>query len=228
MFSSFNNAFLSLLGGVIPALFWLWFWLKEDRLHPEPRSRISIVFILGMLSVFLVLPVERYIFEQLHGVSNLTIILWAITEEIFKFAAFYLGAMMTKDVDEPIDPVIYAITAALGFSALENSLFLSNLINTSAFAQSIITGSSRFIGATLLHIISSASVGVMIGLSFYKGKKVRFFLLLTGLFISIILHTIFNLLIIRSNDELFFIFSGVWAVVIMIIVIMEKIKSIKT
>jgi hypothetical protein len=59
-------------------------------------------------------------------------------------------------------------------------------------------------------------------------KKVRFFLLLTGLFISIILHTIFNLLIIRSNDELFFIFSGVWAVVIMIIVIMEKIKSIKT
>ena len=71
-------------------------------------------------------------------------------------------------MDEPIDAVIYMITVALGFSALENALFLSNLISTSSFAQSIITGNSRFLGATLLHVASSAAVGVMIGLSYYK------------------------------------------------------------
>ena len=37
-------------GGILPALIWLWFWLKED-LHPEPKKAISLTFFFGMLMV---------------------------------------------------------------------------------------------------------------------------------------------------------------------------------
>ncbi len=223
-----NTVFLSLLGGVIPSLIWLWFWLKEDGLHPEPKTKIMLVFLLGMASVFLVLPLEKFVYNiMLGGISITTIILWASIEEIFKYLAAFFGALRGKETDEPIDAIIYMITAALGFSALENALFLSNLINTGLFSESLITGNSRFIGATLLHIASSASIGVLMGFSFYKKSLVKKIFLFTGLCASIVLHTIFNLLIIKLSGGTFLVFSGVWVLIIVLIVLIEKVKSIR-
>jgi len=38
-----------LLGGIVPTLLWLWFWRREDRLHPEPRRLILLAFVLYAL-----------------------------------------------------------------------------------------------------------------------------------------------------------------------------------
>ena len=130
-------------------------------------------------------------------------------------------------MDEPIDAVIYMITAALGFSALENALFLFNLLDNGLFTQSIITGNSRFLGATLLHVATSAVIGVFIGFSFYKRPAYKKIFLYTGFIVSVILHTIFNLLIIKVRDEMFFVFAGVWVCLIILIVLIEKIKKVK-
>src|SRR3989344_2100149 len=54
-----SPTFLALLGGVLPALFWLWFWLREDRLHPEPRRIILECFVLGGAGAFLALVLEK-------------------------------------------------------------------------------------------------------------------------------------------------------------------------
>ncbi len=223
----FNTIFLSLLGGVLPSLFWLWFWLKEDRLHPEPRGKIMLVFLLGMVSVFLVLPIEKFIYASLlSSISLLTVFLWASVEEVFKFIASYFGAFRSKDMDEPLDAVIYMITAALGFSALENALFISKLIDTGLFFDSAVTGNSRFIGATLLHIASSAAIGVMVALGFYKKPWFKRIFLLTGIVLAIGLHTVFNLLIIKFENDIFLVFSGVWVLIILLIVLIEKVKKI--
>lgn len=227
--SSFNTIFLSLLGGVLPALLWLWFWLKEDRLHPEPKIRIVMTFICGMASVFIVLPLEKFVFTvSLSSISVLTIFLWAAIEEISKYATAYFTALKNKVMDEPIDAIIYMITVALGFSALENALFISNLIDTGLFSQSIITGNSRFLGATLLHVASSAAIGVMIGLSYYKKYWPKKIALLTGIILSILLHTVFNLLIIKLEENLFFVFAGVWVLIILLIVLIEKVKKVNS
>jgi RsiW-degrading membrane proteinase PrsW (M82 family) len=225
--SSFNAIFLSLLGGVLPALLWLWFWLKEDKLHPEPKSRILLVFIGGMASVFIVLPLEKFVFTAvLSSISILTVFLWAGIEEISKFITAYFTALRNKVVDEPIDAVIYMITAALGFSALENTLFIFNLVDKGDFIQSIMTGNSRFLGATLLHVASSAAIGVMVGLSYYKKPLAKKIFLFTGIVLSILLHTIFNLLIIKFENDLFFVFSGVWILIVLLIVLIEKVKKV--
>jgi protease PrsW len=225
--SSFNTIFFSLAGGVLPALLWLWFWLKEDRLHPEPKARIIVVFIAGMASVFLVLPVEKFIFTaSLSAISIITVLLWASIEEITKYVVAYFTALGNRVADEPIDAVIYMITVALGFSALENTLFIFNLINSGSFSQSIMTGNSRFLGATLLHVACSAAIGVMIGLAYYKKPLTKKIFLLTGIALSIVLHTIFNLLIIELGEDLFFVFAGVWVLIILLIVLIQKIKKI--
>lgn len=225
--SLFNTVFLSLMGGIMPSLLWLWFWLKEDKLHPEPKARVALTFIAGMVSVAFVLPVEKLIYNHLFSsITFMTIVLWAATEELFKFIAAYLSALKMKDTDEPIDQIIYMITAALGFSAIENSLFLSNLINSSPFSQSIITGNTRFLGATLLHVASSAVIGIMLGFSYYKKPLVRNFFLFTGLIMSIVLHTAFNLSIIEFSDNIFLVFSGVWVLIVVLIITIEKIKRV--
>lgn len=228
MSSSINTIAISLAGGVLPALLWLWFWLKEDKLHPEPKSRILIVFLVGMFSVFLVLPIEKFIFSNMiSGVSLLTIVLWASTEEIMKYLGAHFSALKNRETDEPIDAIIYMITIALGFSALENTLFIFNLVDSGNFVQSIITSNSRFLGATLLHVASSAAIGVMLGLSFYKNFLTKKIYLLVGIFASILLHTIFNLLIIKAEDNLFFVFAGVWVLIVLLLVLIEKIKKIR-
>lgn len=227
--SSFNTIVISLIGGVLPALVWLWFWLKEDKRHPEPKSRIILVFLSGMISVFIVLPLEKLVFDSTFtNISLITIILWASIEELVKFSAAYLTALRSKVADEPIDAVIYMITAALGFSALENTLFVFNVIDKGGLVQSLITGNSRFLGATLLHTASSAAIGIMIGLSYYKKSLNKRLFLLAGVSIAILLHTVFNLLIINNDKDLFFVFSGVWVLIVCLIVIIEKIKKIRS
>jgi len=160
--------FFALLGGILPALLWLWFWLHEDRLHPEPRVMIMRTFIAGMIAVPLVLPLEQFVQRRYALFPFIIILLWAAIEEIFKWAAAYFSALRTKENDEPIDAVIYLLTAALGFAAMENTFFLISLISHAGIIGSLVNGNLRFVGATLLHVLSSGVVGLFLGLSFYK------------------------------------------------------------
>jgi len=50
---------LSFVGGILPALIWLWFWLKEDKENPEPKGLLFLTFILGMIAVIIILPLEK-------------------------------------------------------------------------------------------------------------------------------------------------------------------------
>ena len=51
MINETNVIIFALLGGIIPAFFWLWFWIKEDKLNPEPKSAIISAFIGGILAL---------------------------------------------------------------------------------------------------------------------------------------------------------------------------------
>jgi len=225
--SSTLTVFLSLMGGVLPALLWLWFWLREDKKRPEPKRRIVTAFVFGMLAVVLVLPIEQFVFKLLGPNLNIEILsLWAITEEVLKFLAAYFAAIRSRDADEPIDFVIYMVTVALGFSALENSLFLAKLMGDGLISQSIISGNMRFLGATLLHTITSATVGIFMAMSFYRSQKNKKLSLGAGIMFAIILHTIFNFFIISLGIRVFFVFGAVWLFIIALILLFEKIKTI--
>src|SRR4051812_20721286 len=108
----------ALLGGILPALLWLFFWLREDAKNPEPDSMLIKTFLGGAVAVILVLPVQKVIADYFPGMSPNTFFFWAISEELFKFLAAFIIALRSFDDNEPLDPLIYMITAALGFVAL--------------------------------------------------------------------------------------------------------------
>lgn len=223
-----ETVFFAISGGVLPALLWLWFWLKEDRLHPEPRGIIIQTFIAGMISVLLVLPLEQTIQKHYSTYMGIVVILWACAEELFKWGAAYFGGIETREYDEPIDAVIYMLTAALGFAAMENTLFLMNSITHTNFITSFVTGNLRFVGATLLHVLSSGVIGFFMGISFNKSWVVRKIHFIVGLVLAIILHTAFNGYIMNyKGANIFIIFCFVWVAVVLLIAGFEKIKRMK-
>ena len=215
--------FVALLGGIVPSLLWLAFWLFEDRCEPEPKRYIFYTFIVGGLAVAPVLFVEQYAAGVLTG--SILLLAWAFTEEIFKFGAAYLTSLRAYVFDEPLDAVIYMVTAALGFAAVENSLFLFGSLQQGAL-HGIITGDLRFIGATLLHTLSSASIGVALALSFYKSAGARRIYALFGVILATALHTLFNFFILGTGgDTTFFIFMAIWLGFIGILLAVERIKD---
>jgi RsiW-degrading membrane proteinase PrsW (M82 family) len=215
---------LAFLGGIIPSLLWLWFWLKEDEDHPEPKSLLTIAFIMGMLAVVAVFPIQKYIHANIDS-PNGKLILWAAAEELLKYLAVLLILYKTNNADEPIDWPIYLITAALGFATLENTLYLIKPLSASGTIVSLLTGQLRFLGSTLLHTVSSGIIGIAIGISFWMpGFKKKIFLFM-GIILGIALHSAFNFFIIRNNGSDYLkVFAFLWVVTIIVMLLFEKIR----
>lgn len=215
--------FIAILGGIVPALIWLAFWLLEDRCKPEPKRYIVLCFIAGMAAVVPALFIERAMIPLFSGTTLL--FGWAATEELLKFAAACIAALCWAVYDEPMDAVIYMVTAALGFSALENALFLLTPIQQGDLLRSIVTGDLRFIGATLLHTLSSATIGMALALAYLKPAAVRRVAALAGLVLAILLHTLFNFFILgQGAGSTFWIFLVIWAGIVGLLFTLERVK----
>lgn len=222
-----TNIIYTLLAGVLPALLWLWFWLREDNLHPEPRSLIALSFLAGCVSVLVAIIFEGMAQEVIAD-QTYRYIAWATIEEMVKFLAIGLVAIRSKNLDEPVDAMIYCITVALGFAAMENTLFIFKSFDTNGLFDSILTGNFRFIGATLVHTVSSAMIGFMIGLSFYRGAFTKVFSVLVGIVLASALHAAFNLAIINATvTSTLKVFGWVWCAVVILIILFEEIKGIR-
>ena len=218
---------IAFLGGLIPALFWLWFMLREDREKPEPYMLIFLAFVAGMMVVPLALPLQRLALDFYHG-DNL-IFVWVIIEEVLKYAAALIVIMWHKAVDEPIDLIIYMITIALGFAALENALFIFNPLVAGDYVDSLLTGNFRFLGATLLHVLASGTVGAFLAFAFYRSNFIKLISGTFGLFIAIVLHALFNFFIMDASGETILgVFLFVWMGIIVLFLIFEKVKLLES
>ncbi|MFT5036880.1 MAG: RsiW-degrading membrane proteinase PrsW (M82 family) [Candidatus Azotimanducaceae bacterium] len=218
---------IAFLGGLIPALFWLWFWLREDKERPEPYILIALAFIAGMVVVPLALPLQKLALQFYTG--DTLVLVWVIIEEVLKYAVALVVILWHKAVDEPIDVIIYMITIALGFAALENALFIFNPLVAGEYLNTILTGNFRFLGATLLHVLASGTVGALLALAFYKSNTQKLIYGTFGLFIAIVLHALFNFFIMEASGETILgVFLFVWMGIIVLFIIFEKVKILES
>ncbi len=205
---------ISLTLGLLPGFAWLVFYLNEET-HPEPNRLIAFTFVAGMAFGFFTVAIETFFSTGLSGVgigefSIASLAGLALIEEFMKFAAAHFAASRNAAFNEPIDAMIYAIVAALGFATLENIGALSNVASGANFVPiTLATLSFRFVGATLLHSLTSAIVGYYWALGLVRGKVAGYVAM--GLAVATALHGGFNYLILNYGD-------GMYAVVLLVIV----------
>jgi len=177
--------------------------------------------------VVLVIPLQKIVDGVFPNMAIIAIILWVILEEVFKLGAGYLGGIKSREDNEPLDPLIYMITAALGFVALENTLFVLGSIVNNNILEGVLTGNLRFIGASLLHVVSSGIIGTALSFTFYQTKSIKRIVLVLAIILATIFHTIFNILIIyKGSTGGILAFGMSWIGVILLLVAFEKIKTI--
>lgn len=189
-----------LLFAFLPPILWLLFYLREDR-HPEPKRLILLAFIGGMGSAVLAIILELAILGRagltslsqntLQNVFFLFLVIGTI-EEYVKYIAVKFLILKRADFDEPVDAMIYMMTAAMGFAALENALFLFPILHQDVFAG-LGVGANRFLGANLLHALSSGIVGFFLARAWFLPARHHFVAL--GILVASVLHALFNTLI---------------------------------
>lgn len=194
---------LSLVFGLLPGFAWLIFYMSEDP-HPEPKRLIVLTFFAGIAFGFFTIVIEQGFNGALGNVgvtefSILSLLGLALIEELMKFCAAYFAVGKSPLLNEPMEHMLYMIVAAMGFATLENIGAISNIpFPGAAIGMFFETSSLRFVGATLLHSLTSGIVGYHWALGIARKSVVKN--LCIGFALAAVLHGAFNYLIINYGN----------------------------
>ena len=217
-FSPKNTGLLyAILLALIPILIWSFVFLITIKKIFKKHISLKWVFIfLGIGTLItplvwygegLLMKVSKVNLNTNLSLLNIIIVYTgiAIIEELAKFFSAYFILKKNKYFDEAIDAMIYLIVLALGFGLVENILAASQEIVAGSLLLPILqTMSLRFIGANLLHALSSGIIGFFWTLSLLKKKKSYLY---RGLILGIALHFFFNLVVIKFGGATVFLAS---------------------
>jgi RsiW-degrading membrane proteinase PrsW (M82 family) len=178
------------LGGsaVVPSLLLLWYVYARDR-NPEPRGLLLKTFLLGAAICVPVVPVALGL--QALG-EGMAVGIWgaalvkaflgaAIPEELFKYLVLRRYVWSKNAFDEPLDGVVYGVTASLGFATLENLLY----VGEGGIGVAVL----RAITAVPCHAFTGMVMGAYVGRArFATEPRERTGLLAAGLGWAVLLH----------------------------------------
>lgn len=169
-----------LILAIAPAIFIAGYMYRKDHYEPEPLHLVLWVFILGALSVIpaalLEFPFESDIFTSS--------VIAPIVEECIKFSIVFFFMYRHAEFDEPMDGIIYAAAAGLGFATIENIFYV--------LEGGMAVGIFRAIASVPGHVIFSCIWGFALGMAKFRPSSERAGIIIAGLAGAILLHGIFN------------------------------------
>jgi len=187
-----ETGYLFLLA-VAPAAFWLWYFYNKDRYEPEPLSWILLVYIFGIVVTIPVAFIEGSL--SIIVPEFLIVVLVApIVEEAGKYLVVKRTVWESLEFDEPVDGIIYAAAAGLGFATLENVIYVFSALETSLLLA-LQTGLLRALISVPGHVLFSAMWGYSLGKARFIPQEQRTGVIATGLILAMAFHALFNLLL---------------------------------
>jgi len=121
-----ETGYLFLLA-VAPAAFWLWYFYNKDRYEPEPLSWILMVYIFGIVVTIPVAFIEGTL-SIIIPEFFIVVLVAPIVEEAGKYLVVKKTVWESLEFDEPVDGIIYAAAAGLGFATLENVIYVFSAV----------------------------------------------------------------------------------------------------
>jgi protease PrsW len=131
----------ALIVPMLPGVIWLWLIYRTDWYEPEPKRLVLATYLLGVVAILpafggervagMIYPFLSYIDRAVMTGASAAwptavgcFLVIGPCEEIAKFLAVRLFVYRNKEFNEPLDGIIYAAAAALGFASLENVLYV--------------------------------------------------------------------------------------------------------
>lgn len=190
-----------LLLAIFPPLFIIYKIYILDKYEKEPLKEIIITFILGCLTVVPVLIISPLINNLLaipYTVVDFlgsglivdvelktliyTFIGIALVEEYFKFLVLTKYSYSRECFNEPMDGIVYAVIASMGFALIENIIYVYKYSDQSFFVAIM-----RMFSAIPAHALMGIIMGYYIGKAKFDIDN-RKTLIFKGLFGAILLH----------------------------------------
>ena len=180
------------LAAVGPALLFLWLVLRQDR-FPEPAAPVLTTFVLGFaiipVVILLAWPLDTWAARVNNPVWTPVMeafLTAAVPEEVLKFAVLTLYCLRHRHFNEPMDAIVYGVTASLGFAALENVLYV-----TQAGDDWTATAIARALTAVPGHGALGAVMGLLLAKARF-GPPERRWPLAWALVVPILLHGLYD------------------------------------
>lgn len=211
------------IGALLIAFIWLIYLRFIDVFEKEKWYNIAILFLISSIFTYC-----SYFLYDLYNITfnfdlngdwfnDLLYCIFGIgfIEETIKIIPFILFLIFSRAVNEPIDYVIYACVAAIGFSFTENILYFQN------DSYNIMHG--RALASVVGHMCDSSIVAYGFIISRYKSKSPMFLTVLFCLLLASIVHGLYDFWLINDVVKDFNIFAIV--VLISSVFIWNSIKN---
>lgn len=179
-----------------PAIALLIFIYQKDRYDREPPQLLFKNFYLGVFSTVPVYFVEKFLMSREHSSNPLyqAFVVAGFTEELFKYIIVRNVSYKSSYYDEKLDGIVYSVFVSLGFASAENLLYV--LSSSSNF---LYTGIARAISAVPAHMLFAISMGYYLSLAKFSRNRISsMFYSIESLFVPIILHGIYDYILISK------------------------------
>jgi len=213
-----------LIPALLPVFIILWYVYSKDKVEREPIRMVIKVLICGAIFALPCIPCERLANAFLTGPYEEGSLLeaWkktfygvALIEEFSKWLVLMIFVWKSPDFNYRYDGIVYAVTASLGFAAIENVGYIISF------------GTGVSISRALFAIPGHATFSVFMGFylsrakaHFDKNQNVRKVIcLILSMLISVTVHAIYDFLLSDPCQELgyskffiaFVILLDIWA-----------------
>ncbi len=212
---------------IIPIIVILTYIYRKDK-NKEPGKLLVLLFLMGIVSCFMVLGVSELIYlifpfmsegseyMNFFEVMAYAFIGVALVEEFCKFFMSYLFSYKNKAYDEVYDGIVYTVFVSLGFAFFENLLYVFT-------NQSVTVGIARGILAVPGHACDAVFMGYYLSVAKVYSQRKQKSLERKNLFLSVLAPTILH----GIYDFCLFTEQNVFIILFLIFVVFLYIGAIK-
>lgn len=106
---------------IAPIAFLLWYVYTRDKLNPEPRGLVFKIFLGGIIAASII-GLGLGALQALTSIPKawLAVGVVPVLAELGKYIVVRWGVYDSAEFDEPVDGIIFAAVAGLGYATLEN------------------------------------------------------------------------------------------------------------
>lgn len=194
---------------VIPSVILLIYIYQKDVVEKEPMRFLITLFFLGVLIAVPVMFLEQSAIS-FTGISPvnyfdsfaLSFLIVSLIEEGYKYIIILISSWKNKNFNHKYDAIVYSVFVSLGFATIENILYVIRNNYMVAIYRAIISVPA--------HAFYAITCGYFLGLakecSIKKDNSKKILYLFLSFFVPLVLHGIFDFLLLTENGILLGVF----------------------